>query len=178
MKTKQLIQSTLVGLSAGLISTWIMTKSQGQIKKVQKNFSDDQGEEEREDQDQSQDEDPSTVKLANKVSNVVVQHPIPEKNKPVAGQIVHYGFGASMGALYGALNYKNHRETFASGVAYGVLVWLVADNMLVPLMGLSKSPLNTSMKTHLYALGSHLVYGASLGKLSEVTERRLDHGTA
>ena len=174
--TQQFIQSTLLGMTTGLISTWIMSKSQAQMKAFQNKISEDRDQEER--HKQGRRKDPSTVKLANKISRAVVHHPIPRNKKNLAGQIVHYGFGASMGALYGALNYKRHNETLASGLSFGVVVWLVADNVLVPLMGLAKPPTETTIRTHLYALGSHLVYGASLGKLSELAERRLPHGTS
>jgi uncharacterized membrane protein YagU involved in acid resistance len=37
--------------------------------------------------------------------------------------------------------------------------WLVADEVTVPLLGLSKGPSQYPLSTHLYAFASHLVYG-------------------
>jgi uncharacterized membrane protein YagU involved in acid resistance len=38
-------------------------------------------------------------------------------------------------------------------------VWLLADELAVPAAGLSKSPKEFPLTTHIYALASHLVYG-------------------
>jgi Protein of unknown function (DUF1440) len=85
----------------------------------------------------------------------------------VAAPLVHYLFGTAVGALYGA--YAQHREPDRSGIAFGATVWLAADEIAMPLLGLSSSPARRPVEMHLQALVAHLVYGAA----TELTRRRL-----
>src|SRR6266498_3133872 len=48
-----------------------------------------------------------------------------------------------------------------AGLPYRAAFWLVVDEGLVPLLGLSKEPGAYSLSTHIYALASHLVFGAT-----------------
>ena len=49
---------------------------------------------------QHQNED-ATVKVAGGFARWLLHHPLREDTKPLAGNLVHYAFGASVGALYG-----------------------------------------------------------------------------
>ena len=49
--------------------------------------------------------------------------------------------------------------TAAQGLASGIGVWLLADEVAGPSAGLSKPVREVPLTTHLYALASHLVYG-------------------
>lgn len=162
MNTKTVFLGSVIGLA----STWIMTKSQTKIQNLMKKNSDKSEEKEEE-----QSEDPSTVKLANKVSCLTLNHPVPEDKKSTAGNMVHYGFGTSMGIFFSLLQSGKSSHLFLRGISYGGLVWMVADNILVPLMGLSKIPTKYPLKTHAYALGAHLIYGGALGGLFSMRGR-------
>jgi hypothetical protein len=80
---------------------------------------------------------------------------------------MHYLFGATMGAIYGA--YAEHRHPDASGAGFGMTVWLAADELAMPLLGLSGSTLQRPLEMHLQALVAHLVYGT----VTEATRRAL-----
>lgn len=47
--------------------------------------------------------DPATVKAANLVSQKITGRKLPPDYKPLAGEAVHYGMGASSAAVYGVL---------------------------------------------------------------------------
>ena len=49
--------------------------------------------------------------------------------------------------------------TRASGVPFGLAVWLLADELALPALGLSQPPTCCALSTHPYALVSHCVYG-------------------
>jgi hypothetical protein len=85
----------------------------------------------------------------------------------VAAPLVHYAFGAAMGALYGA--YAGRRHSRTSGAAFGVTVWLAADEIAMPLLGLSHSTTRRPVEMHLQSFVAHLVFGAA----TEVTRRSL-----
>jgi uncharacterized membrane protein YagU involved in acid resistance len=61
----------------------------------------------------------------------------------IAAAGLHFSFGAAVGAMYGAL------------------VWLVADEIVMPLIGLSRSTLQRPLELHLQSLAAHLVYGST-----------------
>lgn len=104
-------------------------------------------------------EDPTTVKMAQAISEGVTGKPVPKDKKPLAGEAVHYAMGMTSGAIYGIATELIPLATLGDGLAFGTSVWLAADNAIVPALGLSKSPTQTSPATHIYALASHLVYG-------------------
>jgi uncharacterized membrane protein YagU involved in acid resistance len=64
-----------------------------------------------------------------------------------------------MAALYGAAAEFAPGVTTGEGALFGAAVWVTADEGVVPLLGLSKSPTEYPLSIHAYALASHLVYG-------------------
>jgi hypothetical protein len=103
--------------------------------------------------------DPATVKAANLITEKVSGHKIPSEYKPIAGEAVHYGMGATSAAAYGVLAEMAPMVTLGDGVVFGTGVWLLADEVAVPAAGLSKPAREIPLTIHLYALASHLVYG-------------------
>jgi putative membrane protein len=47
----------------------------------------------------------------------------------------------------------------AEGLPFGAAVWVIADEAVVPALGLSKSGKDYPLSTHVYAIASHLVFG-------------------
>jgi len=103
--------------------------------------------------------DPATVKAANVISEKVIGRKVPHDYKPLAGEAVHYGVGAASAAVYGVCAEMAPIVTVGEGVGFGTGLWLLADEAAVPAAGLSKSPREIPLITHVYALASHLVYG-------------------
>ena len=85
----------------------------------------------------------------------------------VAAPVVHFLFGAAMGALYGT--YAARRHSPPSGAAFGTAVWLAADEVAMPLLGLSQSTARRPPEMHVQAFAAHLVFGAA----TEMTWRSL-----
>jgi uncharacterized membrane protein YagU involved in acid resistance len=103
--------------------------------------------------------EPATVKAANAISEKITGHEVPADYKPIAGEAVHYGMGAASAAAYGVLAEVTPIVTIGNGAGFGTGVWLLADELAVPAAGLSKSPKEFPLTTHIYAFTSHLVYG-------------------
>jgi Protein of unknown function (DUF1440) len=82
-----------------------------------------------------------------------------------AAPLVHYLFGATLGAIYGA--YAERRQADGSGIGFATTVWLAADEIAMPLLGLSDSTARRPIEMHLQSLVAHLVYGTA----TEVTRR-------
>jgi uncharacterized membrane protein YagU involved in acid resistance len=68
-------------------------------------------------------------------------------------------FGATTGAFYGAGAELFPVVAVGAGLPFGATVWVVADEIMTPGLGLSKAASSYSFSKHAYAFSSHLVYG-------------------
>jgi uncharacterized membrane protein YagU involved in acid resistance len=105
------------------------------------------------------DAEPATQKVADKVSQVVVGHEIPDDRKPLAGQVVHYALGAGLGVAYAVAAEYRPAVTAGFGTAFAAVTTAVLDETAVPAAGLGDAPWKTSPTTHLYSATSHIVFG-------------------
>jgi putative membrane protein len=165
MNERSAWKGIVAGAVAGLAATYAMSKFQGSFAKLaqedQGNQSDQTGE-------------PSTVKVADRAAVAATGRHLPDEQKEKAGNLVHYGFGTLMGALYGvAAEYVPAART-GLGSAFGSALFVGADEIGVPLAGLSKPPQETPAKLHLYAWAAHLVYGTALEGTRLATRKALD----
>ncbi|MEP6912039.1 MAG: DUF1440 domain-containing protein [bacterium] len=104
-------------------------------------------------------DDDAPERLANARSVSVTGHELNEREKEVAGTAFHYAMGMTSGALYGAAAEIIPAVRVGAGIPFGAAVWLIADEAIVPAVGLSKSPDGYPPSIHAYALASHLVFG-------------------
>jgi putative membrane protein len=104
------------------------------------------------------DED-STVKTASAISEGVFHRPLDDDAKKMAGPVVHFGFGAAMGGLYGASAELFPAVTTAAGLPFGIAVWLGAHVITVPALGLSKPPTQEPLSKEFAEFLAHLLYG-------------------
>ena len=75
------------------------------------------------------------------------------------GTAVHWTYGLAVGGLFGVLRARVHAGSVAAGLGYGAALWLLGDEVAVPLLGLSAGPAAYPPAVHAEALGAHLVYG-------------------
>ena len=105
--------------------------------------------------------EPSTYKAADVVACATTGAPLPARYKPAAGSLVHYAFGGTVGAIYGAAAARDRAVARGAGLPFGIAVWVVADELGMPLAGLAKPPTAYPLKDHASAFAAHLVYGAT-----------------
>lgn len=174
---QDLFKGTIAGLVGGLVASWTMNQFQSAWSKATEGFekphgaqslqpSDNPNSAQSENQNK-EDNDDATVKAAKAVSEGIFGHKLKESEKKPAGAAVHYAFGSATGGLYGAAAEIAPQVTTGMGLPFGVAFWMIADEAVVPLLGLSKGPTAYPASTHVYALASHLVYGLT----TEVTRR-------
>src|SRR5215211_3532269 len=169
------------GLVGGLVASWTMNQFQAVWSKVAEGFEKSHGaqsmkpsegeEASRASEEDKEEQDDATVKAARAVSEGVFGHELKESEKETVGAAVHYTFGTAVGGLYGAVAELSPEVTMGAGLPFGAAFWLVADETAVPLLGLAKGPTEYPLSTHVYALASHLVYGAT----AEVVRRAVRH---
>ena len=104
-------------------------------------------------------DDNAAVRTGNAVSEFVFEHHLTKSEKEIAGAVAHYAMGVGSGALYGALAEMMPAATVGEGLPFGVAVWVMADEGIVPALGLSRKPSEYPASVHVYSIASHLVYG-------------------
>lgn len=87
------------------------------------------------------------------------------------GQAVHWGYGVLLGGLYGALRDEADAPDLVGGLGYGTAAWVLGDELMVPLLGLSEGPTAHGWTDHAKALGAHLVYGAATSSATHALKR-------
>ena len=158
----------VAGLAGGLVASWTMNQFQAAWTRIAEGTEKSHGAQSMQpsqgSQGQGQDaneQDDATVKTAKAISTNVFGHELQKSEKEPAGAAVHYAFGTLTGGMYGALAEITPQVTTAAGLPFGAAFWLLADEISVPALGLSKGPTEYPVSTHVYALASHLVYGAT-----------------
>ena len=119
------------------------------------------------------DTDDAPERLANAISVGLFDRELTKGEKETAGKALHYAYGTSMGALYGAAAELLPGVTAGAGAPFGAAVWVTADEGVVPLLGLSKKPTEYPLSIHAYALASHLVYGLTAEAVRRAVRRAL-----
>jgi hypothetical protein len=107
------------------------------------------------------------------IARAVLARSPSRREQSIASAAVHFGFGAAMGAAYGALAERDGGGGVMAGAAWGAAMWLVADEVAMPLLGLADSEAEYSVDSHLQSLTAHLVYGAVTGSLQRTLRSRV-----
>jgi putative membrane protein len=76
-----------------------------------------------------------------------------------AAPLVHYTVGAALGAVYGCCIRDDRQDVVRRGAAFGAAVWLLADEITMPLLRLSRSTLERALEKHLQSFAAHIVFG-------------------
>ncbi len=156
------------GAAGGLVGAWTMNQFQAgwsrAAEKIRKPAAQQQSQ-------SSADGEDATQKAAAHVARAVFHRELSPAQKKKLGPAVHYGFGAAMGGLYGALSEFVPRANAGFGTAYGALLFAGADEAALAALGLAKRPTAYPLSTHAYALSSHLVYGATTEAVRRLLRR-------
>lgn len=149
IETIDVVKGAVAGLVGGIVATVVMGGFQSLLSALA----------EEEKKSKKKKEEPATVKAAEEISEAVLDHKLTKSEKELAGEAMHYAMGATSGLIYGVAAEIAPISTVGAGLPFGAAVWLVADDIVVPALGLSKPITEFSLSTHAYALSSHLVYG-------------------
>ena len=171
------LKGLVVGLASGFVASWTMNQFQAAWTRIAEGAEKSHGAQSMQPSEGSNgnqendtaEQDDATVETAKVISRNVFGHELKESEKEPAGAAVHYAFGTVTGGLYGALAEVSPQVTVGAGIPFGAAFWLIADEVTVPLLGLSKGPTEYPVSIHAYALASHLVYGVT----AELSRRAL-----
>ena len=116
-------------------------------------------------------EENATVKTAAAISRNLFHHELSDQEKQLAAPVVHYGYGALIGGLYGGLAELLPIVRAGMGLPFGFALWLAGDEVAVPALGLAKPPTEYPPEVHADALAAHFMYGLT----TDVFRRVLRH---
>ena len=117
---------------------------------------------------QTSTDDPATVKFADLLSKALTGQPVTQKRRALAGQVVHYTTGLVLGVIYALVATQWPTVTLWFGVAYGLVVAVVLDYVVVPALGIGPPAWKTPLAAHAYGLISHAIFGAALQAVREL----------
>lgn len=84
----------------------------------------------------------------------------PDKaTKTTLSYLVHWGYGIAQGGAYATIRGPVEGVDALGGAAFGAGLWLVGDELVVPMLGLQEGPTASPMSSHMNRLAMHLVYG-------------------
>ncbi len=90
--------------------------------------------------------------------------------------MIHWLYGMVQGGMYGAMrgtNSKTHGLDLTGGAAFATGLWLLGDELAVPMLGLQGGPTTVTPADHVNRLGAHLAYGLATTAITRVLNRML-----
>lgn len=167
-KSHSLLRGLLAGAGAGLAASWAMNAfmaGPGAKLHASLETEDEQRKEREQEQRRRERGEPkmdATMKAADALTAASTggQHLSLEGRKK-GGPIVHYGFGALMGAQYGGLAEYSSTVRTGLGTGFGTALFAGADLVAVPALHLSPPLKESSARSLATPFSAHVVYGAT-----------------
>lgn len=159
MKTVTPFRALLLGLAAGAFGAGVQTLAAKATSRIAPKLPEGAFDP----PEYQQKSERATETVARRVYEGLMQRgPITPAGKRSLANLVHYEFGAAWGGLYGLLreSYPSLLGPIGTTLGYGTFVWFVSDNVLLPMFRLAGPANAYPWRTHAYALGMHVVYGA------------------
>jgi hypothetical protein len=83
------------------------------------------------------------------------------RDRGLAAQLIHYGLGIAPGALYGALRSRLPILGMGGGLLYGMLLFVLNDEVMNTELGLAGAYGDYPLSTHLRGAVGHAVLGVA-----------------
>ncbi len=93
--------------------------------------------------------------LAEKIAG----HSLTQHQKEVAGESIHWAFGALTGAAYGGLAEYFPDATQKEGATFGLALASLTHGKALPAFGLSADPEHQTTREHTSEMATHVLYG-------------------
>src|ERR1041385_5608475 len=169
MSRHSIKKGLLAGLAGGLAASWLMNKFQSVANKAFEGTDKGHGAQsiqpgspnhgvgaELQKLGLDDPEDNAAERTANIIAAKLFDHRLSDGEKKSAGRFVHYAFGATSGLMYGAASELLPLATAGAGTMFGATIWIVADEIVVPALGLSQPAGAYPASKLAYGLASHL----------------------
>jgi hypothetical protein len=164
-ENKGLGAGLIAGAIGGLVASWVMnTFMESAGPKIQQAAQKLEGSGQQPPKQSASGDEPkldATMKAADAIASTMTggRH-LSMEGKQKGGPIVHYAFGALMGALYGMGAEYSSLVRAGFGTAFASALFAGADLWAVPALGLSGSS-DTSVSSLATPYSAHVVYGVT-----------------
>ena len=170
----------LAGIVGGLAGTLAMNEVQALWSRAVDGYRSTSaaGRHDSRDWQEKNEDDNANELMAQTVATHTIDRRLTDDELKVAAPIVHFSFGSALGAIYGGimeaigrreLTRQTHgrRSTdrpdgpsgaILAGAAFGTAVWVGADEIAMPVLGLSTGQ-DYPVEAHLQSLVAHLAFG-------------------
>ena len=167
----RVVRGTLAGFLGGIAAAWVVNQYQIFKRKPQpRGFL-----EVEPDADISSEPiaNGASVAVAERVSQQIFSHQLTRTERQIAAPIVHYGSSAVAGAMYGGLAEVMPSVGRGLGVPFSTLLWLGADQLVLPALGITKQPVEIPAETHAASISRRFIYGITLDISRRILRRTL-----
>lgn len=147
-----LIRDMTHGAVAGIVGTVVMGEASSLLYRFEAPEKKQQEEEIR--------NEPPYQTMARRITRDLLNLQLSDEDLALAGQALHWGYGATWGALYGVLRRRVPLLGAAAGAPFGVLFFLIGDEALNTGLKLTPPPQAYPIDAHVRGLVAHLVYTA------------------
>jgi uncharacterized membrane protein YagU involved in acid resistance len=161
--TRNIAVDLLKGAIAGAVATWTMDQ-------VTTWMYERESAEAKERENQARQGGTAYGAAAEKTA-ALVNVELSEDQRSQAGSAIHWATGIGAGALYGVLRRRWPAVSRARGLPFGTGFFLVVDELLNPVLGLTPGPKAFPWQTHARGLGGHLAFGLTTETVLEGLDR-------
>ena len=162
-------KTILLGTAAGLSGAWVMT----QFTRLWKILLPCTEKSETPPIPFSQEEWDSTSAIAEGIASPLLGRALSLREKKTGAVIVHYVVGGAGGAVYATLARRSTAITWGRGAFFGFAVWLFANELLMPVLGVTDKLGRYAWRQQANSLGEHLVYAFTTDALYRRAGSRL-----
>ena len=174
-RQKHVVRGILAGAGAGLAASWAMNAFMaGPGEKLHESLEtiEERRQERRHQREQAESGEPkedATMKAADALVATATggQH-LSMEGRQKGGPVVHYTFGALLGAMYGGLAEYSQSVRKGFGTAFGSAVFAGADLVAVPAFKLSPPVSEFPARSLATPFAAHLVYGTTTELLRRI----------
>lgn len=96
------------------------------------------------------------------------------QQKRVAQETMHWGFGATMGAAYGALAEFYPPATSKQGASFGMALIALSHDNALPILGLKANPEAQTRRERTSELASYVAYGVVTETVRSIVRRMIN----
>ena len=158
-----LAKGVVAGVIGGLVGTFAMSEFQGWWSRAVRGVQPQSAAGKHDARDWQEIEEGANANeiAAQTVARAAIGRPLDREELSVAASAVHYTFGAMVGGFYGALAENAPAARALSGAAYGTTVWAAADEIAMPVLGLSERTDEQPLERHFHSFAAHIVFGVA-----------------
>jgi putative membrane protein len=169
------LKGALAGIVGGLAGTYAMSEFQGLWSRVVDGYESRSagGRHDARDWQERSEDDNANEAVAQAIAKYTVGRTLDRDALAIAAPAVHYAFGSAVAACYGAAAEATPEVRAGAGAGLGIALWAAADEVAMPLLGLSEPTSDRAAELHLQAFAAHVVYGLTTEAVRRVVRRAL-----